>query len=155
MSVDHHTLPTPEGTFDARSDSTVSTTLGLRMGTYHQTQIAEEDCCEIAFWCLDGLHKWTVVPFGLKNAPPYFRHGMEQTSIGEKHCARCFIDVIIFSKNLENRKQHLRQVLGRSRDKGVNCHSPGMRVGFSDGNYLGHKVVPSGEHQWLSGSKSL
>jgi hypothetical protein len=78
----------------------------------------------------------------IKNASPFFlQHGMEQTSIGEKHCARCFIDVIVFSKNLENHEQHLRQVLGRSRHKGVNRHSPGMRVGFPDGNYLGHKAV--------------
>jgi hypothetical protein len=134
---------------------TVPTTLDSRMG-YHQIRIAKEDCGKTAFWCLDGLHEWTVVPIGLKNAPPSLRHGMEQTLIREKHCARCFINsIIIFLKNLENHKQHLRQVLGRSRDKGVNRHSHGMRVGFLDGDYLGHKVVPSGEHQWLSGSKSL
>jgi hypothetical protein len=71
---------------------------------------------------------------------------MDQTLVREKHCARCFIDdVIIFSRNLENHKQHLRQVLGRLRlDKGVKCHPSKMRVGFPDVDYFGHKVVPSG-----------
>jgi hypothetical protein len=61
-----------------------------------------------------------VVPFGLKNAPPFFQRVMDQTLVGEKHCARCFIDdFIIFSRNLENHKQHLRQVLGRLRESQV------------------------------------
>jgi hypothetical protein len=142
--IDHYPLPTLEDIFDALAESTVFTTLDLRMG-YHQIRIAEEDCCKTAFWCLDGLHEWTVVPFGLKNAPPFFQRVMDQTLVGEKHCARCFIDdVIIFSRNLENHKQHLRQVLGRLRDKGVKCHPSKMRVGFPDIDYLGHKVVPSG-----------
>jgi hypothetical protein len=40
---------------------------------YHQIRIAEEDCCKTAFWCLNGLHEWTVVPFRLKNAPSFFQ----------------------------------------------------------------------------------
>jgi hypothetical protein len=112
---------------------------------YHQIRIAEKDCCKTAFWCLDGLHEWTVVPFGLKNAPPFFQRVMDQTLVREKHCARCFIDdVIIFSKNLEDHKQHLRQVFGRLRDKEVKCHPSKMRVAFLDVDCLGHKVVPSG-----------
>jgi hypothetical protein len=45
---------------------------------------------------------------------------------------------------MEHHKQHLRQVLGRLREKGVKCHPSKMRVGFPDVDYLGHKVVPSG-----------
>jgi hypothetical protein len=74
--TDHYPLPTPEEIFDALTDSTVFTTLDLRMG-YHQIRIAEEDCCKTAFRCLDGLHEWTVVPFGLKNAPPFFQRVMD------------------------------------------------------------------------------
>jgi hypothetical protein len=43
-----------------------------------------------------------VVPFGLKNAPPFFQRIMDQTVVGKKHCARCSIDdVIILLRNLE------------------------------------------------------
>jgi hypothetical protein len=70
---------------------------------------------------------------------------MDQTLAREKHCARRFIDdVIIFSKTLKDHKQHLRQVFGRLRGKGVKCHPSKMRVAFPDVDYLGHKVVPSG-----------
>ena len=142
--TDHYPLPTPEDIFDALSDSVVFTTLDLRMG-YHQVRIADEDCCKTAFWCLDGLHEWTVVPFGLKNAPPFFQRVMDQTLVNERHCARCFIDdVIIFSKSLAEHKQHLRQVLGRLRNKNIKCHPVKMRVAFPDVEYLGHKVVPRG-----------
>jgi hypothetical protein len=92
--TDHYPLPTPKDIFDAHLDSTVFTTLDLRMG-YHQIWIAEEDCCKTVFWCFDGLYKWTVVPFGLKNAPPFFQRVMDQTLAREKHCARCFIDDVV------------------------------------------------------------
>jgi hypothetical protein len=142
--TDRYPPPTPEEIFDALTDSTVFTTIDLRMG-YHQIWIAEEDCCKTAFWCLDGLHEWTVVPFRLKNAPPFFQRVVDQTLVRDKHCTHCFIDdVIIFSQNLEHHKQHLRQVLGRLREKGVKCHPSKMRVGFPDVDYLEHKVVPSG-----------
>ena len=142
--TDHYPLPTPDDIFDALSDSSVFTTLDLRMG-YHQVRIAEKDCCKTAFWCLDGLHEWTVVPFGLKNAPPYFQRVMDQTLVREKRFARCFIDdVIIFSRNLDDHKQHMRQVFGRLRDKRVKCHPPKMRVGYPDVEYLGHRVMPNG-----------
>jgi hypothetical protein len=145
--TDHYPLPTSEDIFDALSDSTVFTTLDLRMG-YHQIRIAEEDCCKTAFWCLNGLYEWTVVPFGLKNAPPFLQRVMDQMLAREKHCARCCLscfidDVIIFSKNLKDHMQHLRQVFGRLRDKGVKCHPFKMKVAFPDVDYLGHKVVPS------------
>jgi hypothetical protein len=74
-----------------------------------------------------------------------FQRVMDQTLVREKHCARCFIDdVIKFSRSLENHKQHLRQVLGRLRDKEVKCHPSKMKVEFPDIDYLGHKVVPCG-----------
>jgi hypothetical protein len=142
--TNHYPLLTPEEIFDALADSIVFTTLDLRMG-YHQIRIAGEDRCKTAFWCLDLLHEWTVVPFGLKNAPPFLQRVMDQTLVREKHCARSFIDdVIIFTRNLKHHKQHLRQVLGRLREKEVKCHPSKMRVGFPDVDYLGHKVVPSG-----------
>jgi hypothetical protein len=68
--TDHYPLPTPEDIFDELADSDLFTSPDLKMG-YHQIRIAEEDCCKTAFWCLDGLHEWTVVPFGLKNAPSF------------------------------------------------------------------------------------
>ena len=85
--TDHYPLPTPDDIFDALSDSTVFTTLDLRMG-YHQIRIAEKDCCKTAFWCLDGLHEWTVVPFGLKKRATLLSasHGPD-ISKGETLCS--------------------------------------------------------------------
>jgi hypothetical protein len=99
---------------------------------YHQIRIAKEDCCKTAFWCLDGLHEWTVVPIGLKNAPPFFQRVMDQTLVREKHCARCFIDdVIIYSRNLEHHKQHLRQVLGQVSSGKDESRLPGCRLSWT------------------------
>ena len=113
---------------------------------YHQIRIAEEDCCKTAFWCLDGLHEWTVVPFGLKNAPPFFQRVMDKVLSRERYCARCFIDdVIVFSKSFDDHLQHLRAVLTRLRDKNIRCHPKKMRCAEPDVEYLGHRVVPGGD----------
>jgi hypothetical protein len=57
--TDHYPLFTPEEIFDALADSTVFTTLDLRIG-YHQIRIAEEDCCNRL---LSGV--WMVCTSGL------------------------------------------------------------------------------------------
>ena len=51
----HYPLPTPDDIFDALSDSTVSTTLDVRMG-YHQIRIAEKELPS-GVWmvCTSGL----------------------------------------------------------------------------------------------------
>jgi hypothetical protein len=140
--IDHYPLPTPEDIFDELADSDLFTTLDLRMG-YHQIRIEEESCCKTAFWCLDGLHEWTVVPFGLKNAPSFFQRVMDKPLSRERYCARCFIDdVIIFSKAFDNHVKHSRAMLTRLRDKGIKCHPKKMRIAELDVAYFGHRIVP-------------
>ena len=69
---DRYHLPCMELIFLDMKDAHIFTKLDLRQG-YHQIPIAEEDKCKIAFWGADRqLYEWNVVPYGLKNAPPFF-----------------------------------------------------------------------------------
>ena len=68
------------------------------------------------------MWEWLIVPFGLKNAPPYFQRRMDQVLQGLPF-ARCYIDdIIIWSRNLEEHMEHLKEVFRRLREAGLKVH---------------------------------
>ena len=71
-TLDRYPLPGIEDIFNAMGGATIFSKLDLRSG-YHQMPLSEEDISKTAFWGANRmLWEWLVVPFGLKNAPPYF-----------------------------------------------------------------------------------
>ena len=93
--------------------ATIFSKLDLRSG-YLQMPLREEDRSKKAFWGANRtLWEWLVVPFGLKNAPPYFQRRMDEVLKDLSFC-RCYIDdIIIWSTTVEEHIQHLEIVFGR------------------------------------------
>jgi hypothetical protein len=80
---------------------------------YHQIPIAEQDKYKTAFITERGLFEFNVMPFGLSNAPATFQRFMD--SILEKHNRKCCLvyldDILVYSKDIESHKDHIRMVL--------------------------------------------
>ena len=85
---------------------------------YHQIKIHEEDIPKTAFSTRYGLHEYTVMSFGLTNAPAYFMYLMNSIFFKELDVfVIIFIDdILIFSKTEEEHAEHLCIILQRLRD---------------------------------------
>jgi len=80
---------------------------------YHQLWIKEEDITKIAFKMRFGHYEFTVLPFGLKNAPGVFMSLMSGVFCEYLvKFVQVFIDdILIYSRMKEEHDKHLRLVL--------------------------------------------
>jgi hypothetical protein len=76
-------------------------------------RIKEEDLNKTTFRMRYGHYKFTVVPFGLSNAPVVFMRLMNGIFINylDKFYIVFLDDILIYSKSEEEHEQHLRMVL--------------------------------------------
>ena len=70
-------LPKIEDLFDQLTGAQVFSKIDLRTG-YHQLKIRATDIPKTAFTTRYGLYKYTVMSFGLTNAPAYFMNLMNK-----------------------------------------------------------------------------
>jgi hypothetical protein len=105
-------LPRIEYLFDQMKGASVFSKIDLRSG-YHQLKIRESDIPKTAFRTRYGLYEYTVMSFGLRNAPAYFMYLMNKVFMEylDKVVVVFIDDILIFSKTEEEHEKHLRMVL--------------------------------------------
>ncbi|MCO5613478.1 hypothetical protein L7F22_067755 [Adiantum nelumboides] len=101
-------VPRVEDLFDKLQGSTYFSRIDLKSG-YHQIRIVDEDIVKTAFCTSFGLYEYLVMPFGLTNAPATFNRMMERIFRPHRNFTGVFFDdVIIYSKTIEEHKEHLK-----------------------------------------------
>lgn len=113
-------LPLISGLLDQLGAAKIYTKIDLR-GAYNLVRIKEGDEWKTAFRTRYGHFEYNVMPFGLTNAPAIFQHLMND--IFREYLddfVVCYLDdILIFSKNEEDHKTHVRLVLQKLRDAGL------------------------------------
>ena len=105
--MDAYPIPRIDDTLDTLAGSKLFTTMDLLSG-YWQVEVAEADRAKTAFSTPDGLYEFTVMPFGLCNAPATFQRLMDLVLRGLQwtQCLVYIDDVIIpgrsFGEHLNN-----------------------------------------------------
>ena len=83
------------------------------------------------------LWEWLVVPFGLRNALPYFQRRMDHI-LRDLPFWRYYIDdIIIWSSSVEEHLKHLEE---RLREAGLKVHPGKCVFGADNIDFLGHHI---------------
>eukprot|EP00253_Pinus_taeda_P020588 PITA_20588 len=138
-------MPQIDDLFNQMKGVAVFSKIDLRSG-YHQLRISENDISKTAFRTRFGHYEFTVVPFGLTNAPAIFMNLMN--NVFRKYLdqfVQVFLDdILIYSKNKEEHEDHLRIVLSCLRERQLygklsKCSFFQERI-----HYLGHVILGEG-----------
>ena len=109
-------LPKIDDLFDQLKGAKYFSKIDLRSG-YFQLNIRESDIPKTTFVTRYGQFEFTVMSFGLTNAPAYFMNLMNKVFMDElDKFVVVFIDnILIYSKSVQEHEQHLRVVLEKLR----------------------------------------
>ena len=102
LSDDKEQVPTARinDLYDQLAGSAVFSKMDLRLG-YHQIPIREEDIPKTTFTTRYGIYEYTVMSFGLTNAPATFSRLMNSIFMEylDKFVVVYLDDILIYSKN--------------------------------------------------------
>jgi hypothetical protein len=109
-------LPRIDDLFDQLQGAKYFSKIDLRFG-YHQLRIKEADIQKTVIVTRYGQYEFTVMSFGLTNAPAFFMNLMNKVFMEEldKFVVVFIDDILIYSKSREDHKRHHRIVLGKLR----------------------------------------
>jgi hypothetical protein len=142
---DSYPLPRIDDTLDTLSGSKWFSTLDLKSG-YWQVDIDEADREKTAFSVGNGLWQFTVMPFGLCNAPATFERLMERVLRG-LHWKTCLVyldDIIVIGKTFKTHLANLEEVFQRISAAGLKLNPKKCCFLQNEVKYLGHKVSEAG-----------
>jgi len=116
LRKNRYPLPLIGELLDRISRAKYFTKMDVRDG-YHRLRIATGEEWKTAFRCRYGLFEYTVMPFGLCNAPGTFQHYMNDTfrEFLDKFLIVYLDDLLVYSDTLAEHKRHVRLVLERLR----------------------------------------
>jgi hypothetical protein len=113
---------------------------------YHQLKIKESDISKTAFVTRYGQYEFTVMSFGLTNAPAYFMNLMNKVFMEEldKFVIVFFDDILIYPKSVEEHEQHLRVVLEKLRAHKLYAKFSKCEFLLEKVAFLGHILTAEG-----------
>jgi hypothetical protein len=138
-------LPRIEDLFDQIRGARVFSKIDLRSG-YHQMKIRPSDIPKTTFSTRYGLYEFTVMSFGLTNAPAYFMNLMNKVFMEylDRFVVVFIDDILIYSKSESDHEEHLRLVLQKLRDNQLYAKFSKCEFWIDKVSFLGHIISNGG-----------
>jgi hypothetical protein len=138
-------LPRIEDLFDQMRGARVFSKIDLRSG-YHQMRIRPSDIPKTAFSTRYGLYEFTVMSFGLTNAPAYFMNLMNKVFMEylDRFVVVFIDDILIYSQSDSDHEEHLRLVLQKLRDHQLYAKFSKCEFWIGEVPFLGHIISNGG-----------
>jgi hypothetical protein len=131
--------------FDQMKGASVFSKIDLRSGN-HQLKIWESDIPKTAFRTRYRLYEYTVMSFGLTNAPANFMYLMNKVFMEylDRFIVVFIDDILIFSKTMEEHEEHLRLVLEKLRSNQLYAKFSKCEFWLTEFAFLGHVISAGG-----------
>lgn len=138
-------LPYIDEIFDQLRGAKYYTKIDLVSG-YHQILIHKDDVEKTAFRTRYGLYQWLVLPFGLTNAPATFTRLMQDvlSPVLDKFVINFIDDILIYSNDITQHEQHVRQVLDLLRQHKLHAKKEKCEFITKQVSFLGHIISEHG-----------
>jgi hypothetical protein len=138
-------LPRTEDLFDQMRGAKVFSNIDLHSG-YHQMKIRWSDIPKTGFTTRYGLYEYTVMSFGLTNAPTYFMYLINKVFMEylDKFAVVFIDDILIYSKTKEEHEEHLRLVLQKLREHQFYAKFSKCDFWPKEVSFLGHIITDGG-----------
>jgi hypothetical protein len=138
-------LPKIDDLFDQLTGAQVFSKIDLRTG-YHQLKIRAIDIPKTTFTARYGLYEYTVISFGLTNAPTYFMNLMNKVFMEflDKFVVVFIDDILIYSKSEEEHATHLRLILETLREHQLYAKFSKCEFWLKEVGFLGHVLSAGG-----------
>ena len=110
---------------------------------YHQINLSDTAKPKTAFKTPDGLYQWTVMPFGLSNAPSVFQQAMHVVLKGliGKICLAYLDYIIDLARTPEEHAANLDTILSRLHEHQFFRNVEKCQFAMQGKKYLGHVVT--------------
>ena len=136
---DGEPMPCPEDVYIALRGKHYRTKMDLTKG-YWQIMVHPDSIERTAFATTDGIYEFLRLPFGLKNSAASFNRLMRKV-LGDLTGVGCFVDdIILFTDTWIEHTELLQEVFRRLRVAGLTVKPSKCTVGFTEVEFVGHKV---------------
>jgi hypothetical protein len=138
-------LPHIDDLFDQMRGARVFSKIDLRSG-YHQMKIRPYDNPNMAFSTRYVLYEFTVMSFGLTNAPAYFMNLMNKVFMEylDKFVVVFIDDILIYSKNDSEHEENLQMLLQKLRDNQLYAKFTKCDFWLDEVHFLGYIISKGG-----------
>lgn len=140
-----HSLPLISETLSQLSRAKYYTKLDV-ISAFNKLRIKKGDEWKAAFTCRYGLFEPLVLPFGLCNGPASFQSYINNALRGylDQFCTAFMDDILIFSESLREHREHVKKVLRRLREHGLQVDIAKCEFESTKVKYLGLIISTEG-----------